>query len=163
MIILGLDPGSQKFGYALIQTQGNNFQQMNYIHSGIINLTKINGQWEKMKIVHKQALELLNKFNPEHVAIEGTIFHKNPQTLIKLAQIKIAFCGPLLGLESIQFYEYLPTVVKKANTGLGHATKNLLAKRLKTQTLDKNHEFESFDESDALAVAFCHFLHLGSL
>lgn len=162
MVIIGLDPGTQKFGYALLKVN-NPGNQLSYLHSGVINLSKITCHWEKLRIIHQKAIDVKNEFAPDEVAMEAMIYHKNPQTLIKLTQAKIAFCSAYFITHEKKIFEYLPNVVKKANTGFGHVAKSVLAARFSKgmTSITPDKKFESLDESDALAVAFCHFQYKG--
>lgn len=154
MLILGLDPGTQKFGYALIQVQGN---MIKHERSGIVDLRKISCHWEKMRVLHLHGLDILDADSPDEIAMEAMIYHKNPQTLIKLTQAKIAFCSAFFVSHPGRIYEYPPNVVKKTVSGHGHMAKALLAKKMSTMKISNQpQELESFDQSDALAVALCH-------
>ena len=150
MTILGIDPGTKKCGYALLDV---NKSGMSLIEAGFINI--------KEKVLQHQLSEFVEGFDLivdnhkiDEVAIEDMFFAHNPKTVIKLAQFRGA-----LSLRVIQklgnFFEYTPLQVKKAVTGKGKATKEQVAYMVKI-LLNIKKEIKPYDISDAIAVAITH-------
>ncbi len=82
MHILGLDPGSHKFGWAVIQPSGSRYIR---IASGVINITR-----DPHLTVARKIAELLRDHAPELVAIEEPFVHPKHRrdTIIPLAQVR---------------------------------------------------------------------------
>ncbi|MDR3347820.1 MAG: crossover junction endodeoxyribonuclease RuvC [Helicobacteraceae bacterium] len=150
MIILGIDPGSVRCGYALL---GIDKKKMNLIEAGFIKITS--------KALQEQICELVEgldvvfrKVKIDEVAIEDIFFAYNPKTVIKLAQFRGA-----LSLRIIQelgnFHEYTPLQVKKSVTGKGKAAKEQVAYMVKIM-LGIKQEIKPLDITDAIAVAITH-------
>lgn len=156
MIVLAIDPGSVTAGYALLKKEG---RKINYVTSGIL---KFNGKDEflhRVKDIYDQTLALIEKMQPEEVALESLIFVKSPTALMKLAQSRGTMLAAISQKYHDKIFEYSPNLVKQTVTGYGHADKEGIQKFLQ-QYLGIS-EFKTHDESDAVAIALCHLLNRG--
>ena len=63
----------------------------------------------------------------------------------------------IVAINNLPIFQYTPTAVKKTITGNGKADKPQVQKML--NILLTKHNFLDNDQSDALAVAFCHYQH----
>ena len=149
MKILGIDPGSIRCGYAIIEKSKN---KLSLVDAGVIKI--------KEKILQHQISEFIEGFDMilsddiDEIAIEDIFFAHNPKGILKLAQFRGA-----LSLRVIQkhgnFSEYTPLQVKKAVTGNGKADKQSVAFMVK-RILGIKGEIKPLDITDAMAVAICH-------
>lgn len=148
-IILGLDPGSQRAGFAVIDKQPNKLQS---IESGTVVIDK-SLSWEKKLLFISNSLdEVFLRHRPEEFVIEKAFFGKNAESAFKLGQVR----GVLLllaGKYHCKVFEYAAKKIKKSVTGHGGATKEHV--QLIVSRLLNINEFSSFDESDAMATALC--------
>jgi crossover junction endodeoxyribonuclease RuvC len=158
MIVLAIDPGSVNAGYALLQKDG---RRIIYLASGVLKFKAGDEFLHRVKDIYDQTLSLISKHQPDEIALESLIFVKSPTALIKLAQSRGTMLAALTQDFHQKIYEYAPTLVKSTVTGHGHADKEAIQKTLK-QTLGLT-EFSTHDESDAIAIAFCHLLLRDSL
>ncbi|MFN8370135.1 MAG: crossover junction endodeoxyribonuclease RuvC [Bacteriovoracaceae bacterium] len=158
MIILGIDPGSRKTGFAILELQQ---RKVRYIDSGILRFDKIDDFIDRVDEIYSQCEELVTKYSPDEIAIESLIFAKNPSSLIKLAQARGAMLAAFLKTHKNRLYEYSPNVVKSSATGYGHAKKENVKKFI--DIFLGAREYKSFDETDAIAVAICHTMNRTSL
>ena len=150
MIILGIDPGTAKCGYALLNLQE---RRMNLLEAGFIKIGSKRLQEQIAELI--EGLDMvLQKTKIDEVAIEDIFFAFNPKTVIKLAQFRGA-----LSLKIIQelgnFHEYTPLQVKKAVTGKGKAAKEQVAYMVKI-ILGIKQEIKPLDITDAIAVSITH-------
>lgn len=158
MIVLAIDPGSVTAGFALLQKEG---RKINYLASGIL---KFNGKDEflhRVKDIYEQTLELIEKHQPDEVALESLIFVKSPTALMKLAQSRGAMLAAISQKYHQKIFEYSPNLVKATVAGHGHADKEGIQKVL-LQYFGLT-DFKTHDESDAVAIALCHLLNRGTL
>ena len=156
MIVLAIDPGSVTAGYALLKKEG---RKINYLESGILKFNSQDEFLHRVKDIYEKTLHLVEKYQPDEVALESLIFVKSPTALIKLAQARGAMLGALSQKYHQKIFEYSPNVVKQTVTGHGHADKEGIQKFL-GQLLGIS-EFKTHDESDAVAIALCHLLNRG--
>jgi crossover junction endodeoxyribonuclease RuvC len=153
-IIMGIDPGTNLMGYALIRTQGAGFSLLGL---GVLNFTKLDDPYLKLKGIFKEVSSLIDRFHPDELAVEAPFFGKNVQSMLKLGRAQGVAIAAAVSRE-IPVTEYSPRKVKQAVTGNGNAAKEkvaeMLVRLLGTQggLLDG----EKLDATDALAVAVCH-------
>ncbi len=150
MNILGIDPGSRNLGYAIINYNNRSYS---LIEAGVVKIKTTNLQEQIVELI--EGLDIIIKRNTiDEVAIEGIFFAYNPQSVLKLAQIRGA-----LSLKILQdigyFYEYTPLQVKKALTGNGKASKEQVAFMVK-RVLGIKKEIKPLDITDAMAIAITH-------
>ncbi len=148
-IILGIDPGSRTTGYGLVKTQGAKFE---YLGSGCIKVGDLNLA-EKLGRIYASLHELIERYQPEEVAIEQVFLGKNVDSALKLGQAR----GAAIVAASQQnkpVYEYSARTVKQAVVGTGGADKLQVQHMVKT--LLKLPASPQADAADALAIALCH-------
>lgn len=157
MIILGIDPGSIKTGYGVIEMKGKNSR---LIECGVIRFDTKLELIDRLAIVYDEAHQLIKKYSPDEIALESLIFTKSVPSLAKLAQARGSLISGFGRSYQGKIFEYAPTLVKSTVTGHGQATKEGVEKTLK-MIFGKETEFITDDASDAVAIALCHGLHLG--
>jgi crossover junction endodeoxyribonuclease RuvC len=147
--ILGIDPGSIRCGYAIIEKEKN---RVKLIDAGVIKIKEKVLQYQIAELI--EGLDTILDNDIDEVAIEDIFFAHNPKTVLKLAQFRGA-----LSLRVIQkhgnFSEYTPLQVKKAVTGNGKASKEAVAFMVK-RILGIRGEIKPLDITDAMAIAICH-------
>lgn len=157
MIILGIDPGSIKTGFGVIDIQG---KQTKLIQSGVLSFDTKLELIDRLASIHEQAMRLVNEFKPTEIALESLIYTKSVPSLAKLAQARGALISGFGSDYVGKIFEYAPTLIKSTVTGHGQATKEGVDKTLK-MIFGKDTDFATHDASDALAIALCHSLHQG--
>lgn len=147
--ILGIDPGSRRTGYGVIDVAGS---KIAYISSGIIRLPE-ESLPDRLKIIFDGVSEIIEQYHPQHMGIEEVFFAKDPRAALKLGQARGAaiVAGVNAGLP---VGEYSARSVKQAVVGTGAADKHQVQMMI-TQLL-KLSQSPSEDAADALAVAICH-------
>lgn len=147
-IILGVDPGTIVTGYALLT---EDYETLDF---GAIKPPKNLPLTDRYLYIYKGIVELIEKYHPESLAIETQFVKDNPQTAIKLGMARgvIVLAAKL---HRMNVYEYAPTKIKVAVTGVSHASKaQMQGMTQKLLNLDSLPEPE--DAADALAAAICH-------
>jgi crossover junction endodeoxyribonuclease RuvC len=147
--ILGLDPGSLRTGYSVIQCDG---PKLRYLVSGAIK-TSGESLAEKLQEIFAGVDELTTEFRPDEVAIERVFMHRNADSALKLGQARGAALSATFSLRP-RVFEYAPREVKLAVVGTGSAQKDqvqLMVKRLLSIAGPLTE-----DAADALAIALCH-------
>jgi crossover junction endodeoxyribonuclease RuvC len=146
--ILGIDPGSQRTGYGVIECGGA--QSRPLVHGCIA--VRGSSMSERLRQIFDGVRELIERFRPDEVAIERVFVNKNADSALKLGHARgAALCALPLAMP---VFEYTPRAVKLAIVGFGGAEKTQVAHMIRTLlTLDGK---LSADASDALVVAVCH-------
>jgi len=153
MIILGIDPGSRKAGYAFIEKKGRSLKLLN---SGVLRYDKEKEFLLRLGDIYQSIKTLCQDFKPDEVAFESLIYVKSVTSLAKLAQARGAMIAACMDYHRGNIFEYSPNSIKSSISGYGHADKEGLHKALRLYF--GNFKIASHDESDAIAIAACHAL-----
>ncbi|NLB82107.1 MAG: crossover junction endodeoxyribonuclease RuvC [Clostridiaceae bacterium] len=151
MRILGIDPGIATVGFGIIEHEDNKFKTIEYgavLSPPNIDMTK------RLKLIYDDMTYIIEKYNPEQVAIEELFFNTNVKTAINVGQAR----GVLILSASnrgIPVFEYTPLQVKQAVVGYGRATKAQVQYMVKA-ILSLSEVPKPDDTADALAIAICH-------
>ncbi len=145
-------------GFGIIEV---NNKKMKLIELNELKLTKIEDHYLRLKLIFERTIELIEKFNPDEIAIEAPFFGKNVQSMLKLGRAQgVAMAAGLS--RQIPVTEYSPKKIKMAITGNGNASKEQVAKMLQTLLLIKELP-KNLDSTDGLAAAVCHFYNSDKL
>jgi crossover junction endodeoxyribonuclease RuvC len=147
--VLGLDPGSQRTGYGIIDCQSG---AERHVASGCIDVAG-RDMVVRLQCIYSEVTALVREHRPDMVAIERVFVHRNPDSALKLGQARgVALCAAASFGASV--YEYAPRAIKMAITGYGAAAKPQVAQMVRTLLMLQIKL--AADAADALAVALCH-------
>lgn len=151
--ILGIDPGTNVMGYALLDVDGASAK---VVVMGSVQMTKVADHYQRLKRIFDRLNSIIEEFRPDELAIESPFFGVNSQTTIKLGRAQ-GVCMAAALSKGLPISEYAPTKVKLSITGNGSAAKEQVAALLQRQLkFDGMPKF--LDATDALAIAYTHFL-----
>lgn len=151
-IILGIDPGTQLMGFALLRIEQ---QQPQVLLMDVLKLTKEKDIYARLDMIHSKVCELIRLYKPSTFAIEAPFFGKNVQSMLKLGRAQgVAIAAAMQAHMTVT--EYSPKKVKQSITGNGNADKDQVWKMLQ-RILSIEEKPQYFDATDALAVALCHY------
>lgn len=151
MIIIGIDPGTWVTGYGIILHHPHRSKALDY---GCIRPPPKTGSSKRYLIIFEAIEELLDRYEPQALAVESQFMHKNVVAAMKLG---MARAMAILAAEKrgIPIFEYAPKKAKKAVVGHGSASKEQVQRMiqglLSLPTLPTPE-----DAADALALALCH-------
>jgi crossover junction endodeoxyribonuclease RuvC len=146
--ILGLDPGSLRTGYGVIDCAGGT---LTIVAQGCI-ATAGGPLADRLRIIHARVTELINQHQPQEIAVERVFLSKNADSALKLGQARGAAIAAVPA--ALCVHEYAARAIKLAVVGVGGAEKNQVAHMVK-QLLRVDLKLGA-DAADALAVAICH-------
>src|SRR3989344_4139209 len=151
MRILGVDPGIARSGGGAIEVQSSKLKVQSY--GCIETLAKLDSS-ERLKQIYNTLTKIIEKYNPDALAVEELFFNTNAKTAFIVGQAR----GVILlaaGQKNIPIATYTPLQVKMAITGYGRAEKSQIGQMVKV--LLKLKEIPKPDDvADALAVALTH-------
>lgn len=148
--ILGIDASLRSTGIGLVEARGNRLSAIEY---GVLKMPAKCSLSECLKRLYRGVVEIIERGQPEAVAVEGVFFCKNVRTAVTLGEARgvvIAACTA----RDAPVYEYAPRRVKQAIVGFGAASKEQVRKMV--MSLLSLREEPQEDASDALAIAICH-------
>ncbi len=147
--VLGIDPGSVKTGFGIIDSNG---QQSRFVHSGYLKLPS-DTLASKLGQIFSQLTEIIAQYQPQHMAIEQVFLSKNAASALKLGHARGA--AMTAGVQAnLEIFEYSAKAVKQSTVGYGAASKEQIQHMI-LRLLNTRKVLQA-DEADALAVALCH-------
>ncbi len=155
MLILGLDPGSERAGYGLIESRGGTLR---CVDQGLVKPPPGLPLLERLPHLASAVEALIARTRPDAVAAEDLFVARNSRVALHLGHVRGAMLLPILRA-GIPVHEYAPRQVKKTVTGYGAAEKEQV-RRMVSLLLGYAERSLALDASDALAIAICH-AHLG--
>lgn len=148
MIILGVDPGFDRMGCAVLEKKAG---QERLLYSVCIETKRGDPPAKRLNEIGAAVRHLLDDYRPDLLAIEKLFFAKNRKTGVGVAEARGAILAEA-GRRNVPTAEYAPAEIKLAVTGDGRADKTQVARMvemiLKCVTAGKKD-----DEVDAIAVA----------
>src|SRR5258708_38662722 len=150
-LILGIDPGFGRMGYAVLAAAGNDLR---LVTCDAIMTPVALSYPRRLQQIYKQLGEIIAEYRPVEAAIEALFFGKNVTTAIAVAQARGVAILTLVQRD-LSIAEYTPSAVKLAVTGFGAARKEqvgyMVCQWLHLPTVPKPD-----DAADAAAIAICH-------
>ena len=149
--ILGIDPGLNVTGYALVDMGAG---EPKIVEAGTIQTDAKADLAGRIAQIHADLVEIIREFAPDAAAVEKLYAHyKHPRTSILMAHARGAM---LLACEQagLGVRDLPATKIKKSLTGNGHASKRQM--QLAIQSVCGLPEPPNPpDVADALAIALC--------
>lgn len=150
--LLGVDPGTNLLGYALLEIKG---KDLRVLEMGVITMQHLKNHQEKLQTIFERLQSLIQRYRPREMAIEAPFFGKNVQSMLKLGRAQgVAIAAAMTN--GVPITEYSPKKIKQSVSGNGNASKEQVAAMLQT-ILGVQWQQDSFDATDALATALCHY------
>jgi crossover junction endodeoxyribonuclease RuvC len=150
--VLGIDPGLNITGYAVIERVGG---KLTLVEAGVVRGKSRGDLSARLKEVFEGVSDVIESLRPTALAIEELYSHyERPKTAILMGHARGVIC---LAAEQagLSIRSYAATQVKLLLTGNGRAPKSQMQRAI-------CHEFglaappEPPDVADAMAIALCH-------
>lgn len=150
MKVLAVDPAVRNTGYAILEGNEQTHTALDY---GVLSLPTKLKQSRCLAAVRTALANLITKWEPDEVAVEGIIYVQSMKTAISMGAARGATM--IAAADSgIQVYEYAPKKIKQAVVGNGNAKKDQVA--FMVRVLLKLSETPPSDAADALAIGIAH-------
>lgn len=148
MRVLGIDPGTGRCGFGVVEKHGTTITPVNY---GVIETYKDQSDLERLNIVYEGIAELIATYRPAFMGVETLYFNTNITTGIKVAQARgvILLAGYR---QSVPIIPVTPLQVKQQLTGYGRADKKQVIEMVK-RMMHITKKIDPDDAADALAIA----------
>jgi crossover junction endodeoxyribonuclease RuvC len=151
MRILGIDCGTERTGYGLIESDGRAHRM---IVAGSIQTSPRQPLELRLLAIAQGLRDVVHAHAPESAAVEAVFYAQNVKTALKLSHARgvvlltLAEAGIAVG-------EYSPLEIKTSVVGYGRAEKQQVKMMVHSLLALETH-IESEDACDAIAVAICH-------
>ncbi len=148
-----MDPGTTATGYGLVIREAGTYRLE---ECGVIRPDGSDPLARKLVDIHQGLREVLERLEPEAVAVEGVFYGQNARTAAVLGHARgVAIMTAALG--GCRVAEYSPSRIKKAVVGSGNATKEQVGWMVKKH-LGLAEPPSPSDAADGCAAALCHHL-----
>lgn len=150
MRVLAIDPAVRNTGYAVVEGDPRKPAVLGY---DVISIPQRLCQSAALSAVRSHLVNLIAKFQPDEVAVEGIIYVQSHQTAITMGAARAAALIAAAD-HGLPVYEYPPKKVKSAVVGNGSADKSQVA--FMVRALLGLAETPPPDAADALAIGIAH-------
>lgn len=156
MKILGIDPGLDRTGWAVVTN--NSAKQPVLLASGLIHTPAKMPLEKRLAAIYDELTEIILQHSPTEAAIEEVFFSKRADTQANTTHARGVI---LLACEkqNLKINGYNPKIIKKTVSGNGLAQKPQM-QRMVQLMLRLDSVLQPDDTADAAAAALCH-LRLG--
>ena len=152
--ILGIDPGLNRTGWGVIETEGN---RLRHIAHGVVTSSPADALSDRLSSLYSELAKIIVTWQPDEAAVEEVFVNKNPDSTLKVGMARgVALLAP--AMSGLRVGEYAANLIKKSVVGAGHADKTQVAMMIGILLPGAN---AKADAADALAVAVCHAHHRG--
>jgi crossover junction endodeoxyribonuclease RuvC len=150
-LILGIDPGFGRMGYAVVAAAGNDLRLL----ACDVTVTPTGQAYPlRLQLLYEELSLIIDRYHPQEAAIEKLFFGKNVTTAIGVAQARGVALLTLVQ-SGLTIAEYTPSEVKLAVTGYGAARKEQVGYMVQ-HILDLPSIPRPDDAADAAAIGICH-------
>ena len=150
MIVLGVDPGTARLGWAVIDDE----PALRAVAYGLVTTQPTTAMPLRLRHIHHEVAELVDRHRPDVVVVEQLFFARNVTTALAVGQAR----GVVLlaaAQRGVGVAEYTPSEVKQAVVGYGKADKPQMQEMVRL-ILGLDVVPSPDDVADALALAVCH-------
>ncbi|RYD34933.1 MAG: crossover junction endodeoxyribonuclease RuvC [Verrucomicrobiaceae bacterium] len=150
MRVLSIDPAVRNTGYAVLEGDPRKPVVLDF---NVISIPKSIPQSAALAAVRTHLANVIQKFRPDEVAVEGIIYVQSHTTAIAMGAARAAAMIAAAD-HGLKIYEYSPKKVKMAVVGKGTADKQQVA--FMVRALLGLSETPPPDAADALAIGMAH-------
>lgn len=160
MKVLGIDPGTIKMGYGVVEGQGD---RMSLVDCGALTSPERSPIGERLNYLYRELLEIVRHHRPDAMAVEQPFVAKNVRSALAIGRAQAVALLAATG-QGIPTYEYTPTRIKQQVANYGASSKEQVQEMVRLQ-LGLEEAPQPDDAADAVAVAICHLreVHVSNL
>lgn len=148
MRLLGVDPGYDRLGVAIVERENN---KDSLLFSDCLTSEKKSDFSKRLLVVGEKLEKIIKKYQPNSLALESLFFSKNRKTALAVAETR-GVIRYLASQNNLEVAEYSPATIKLTITGYGQADKQQVALMVE-KLLSLKKAIKHDDEYDAIAVA----------
>lgn len=156
MRILGIDPGFERLGIAIVDKNSGKKEEL--VYSECFKTPAQKDFADRLCMLGEKISEIIKKYKPSVLAIETLFLNTNQKTVMKVSEARgvVMYEAKKAGL---RIFEVSPPQIKMATTGSGSADKTQVMKMVRL-LVSIDTKKNSDDELDAIAVALTAASHL---
>ncbi len=147
MIILGIDPGTRRVGYGIVEYEKG---VISLKDTGLLKIESVDDP-RALREIRERIKTLVAEFKPSILSIEKLYFMKNQKTALQVAQARGVIVSTAVE-EGLEIQEFGPNEIKLGVTGYGLSDKKAVLKMVRLILHEPKLDVID-DASDALAAA----------
>jgi crossover junction endodeoxyribonuclease RuvC len=156
--ILGIDPGYDRIGIAIIEKAPKTKELV--LYSDCLQTSAKDHIYKRFLEIGAEIDRVLDRFEPDAVAIETLFITRNQKTAMRVSEVRGIIIYQSIK-RNIPVFEYSPMQIKTAITGDGTSDKTRMVKMVELlvklpKGATKKTSNKKDDEYDAIAVALAH-------
>lgn len=156
MKIIGIDPGYDRLGIAVIEKPLKGKEVV--LYSTCLQTSSKDNIYKRLYEIGLEVNHAITKYGPDALAIENLFITKNQKTAMRVSEARGIIIYEAVK-NRLPVFEYSPMQIKSSITGDGTADKSRIIKMLGLLVkLDKKIALD--DEYDAIAVALTHLANM---
>ncbi len=152
VVILGIDPGLTRCGYAALEATGATTARA--VALGVVRTAAADPLPARLAELRGELAALIAELRPDVVAVEHVFFQVNVRTAMSVGQAS-GLALAEAAAAGCQVVQYTPNQVKEAVTGWGAAGKEQVQRMVQVR-LGLSTPPKPADAADAAALALCH-------
>ncbi len=152
MKILGIDPGYDRLGIAILEKSPRTKDAV--LYSDCFQTSSKDEIYQRFKEIGAEICRILDEFKPDSMALETLFISKNQKTAMRVSEAR----GIIIyeaARRNIPVHEYSPMQIKAAITSDGTSDKDRMMRMVDMLVVLPNKKALD-DEYDAIAVALTH-------
>jgi crossover junction endodeoxyribonuclease RuvC len=145
--VLGIDPGTRRLGWGVVEKIGT---RLSHVAHGVIRASEEEPLAERLVVIERELVAVVTAHAPERASVESIFFAKDAQAASKLGHargVALLVCARA----GLAVAEYPPARVKRTVAGGGRADKSQVAQMVRA--LLGLAAIPPADAADALAIA----------
>ena len=150
MRVLSIDPAVRNTGYAVLEGDP---RKPTVLAFDVISIPSKIPQSAALSAIRTHLVNVIQKFQPDEVAVEGIIYVQSHQTAISMGAARAAALIAAADA-GLNVFEYAPRKIKMAVVGKGTADKQQVA--FMVRALLGLSETPPHDAADAIAIGLAH-------
>lgn len=154
MKILGIDPGYERLGIAILERNRGDKKET-LLYSACFKTPKTLPFSERLLLLGTKIEKVIAEFSPGALATENLFLENNQKTAMHVAEVRGALIF-LAAKNNMQIFEYTPLQVKQAVAGHGGGDKKQV-EHMVHQLVRIEKEIAHDDEYDAIAIGLTCF------
>lgn len=151
--ILGIDPGYDRLGIAVIEKDPSKKKEV-VLYSSHIQTSAKESIYSRLKIIGESVRRVINEYSPNALSIENLFLANNQKTAMRVSEARGIIIYEAC-LKDIPIFEYTPMQIKMAITGDGSSDKDRMIKMVHL-LVELPPKKRMDDEYDAIATALTH-------
>ncbi|RJR27314.1 crossover junction endodeoxyribonuclease RuvC [candidate division WWE3 bacterium] len=153
MRIIGIDPGTARMGYSILEVMPRKKSQPKILKTDVLITPAGVDMHKRLHMLYDGINEIVSAHSPEIMVIEKLFFNTNVKTAITVGQARgVAMLSA--AQNGLSVYEYTALEAKRLLTGYGRSSKKEMQVAVK-DSLKLDSLVKSDDANDAVAIALC--------